>query len=283
VELRNARGLSGLTQKEVASTLGWSPSKLIRIENGSVGVTIPDLKALLEEYGVRDRVRIDELVEMTRRAREPGWSPYSDVLSKGFLTYLGYESSAARIFQFEPSLVPGLLQTEEYARAVFQDVTGAPPDRHDRLWTVRQRRQELHERDEPPRMSFVLDEAVIRRWLGGAAVMSRQLRRLRADAALSHVALQIIPFSTGGHSGLTGPIVILQFADPNVDDIVYLEDPHGEVAFVDAPDEASRYLDEFLTIQDRALSPADSLGLLDEAIDGMVAGGADQPSVRPGD
>ena len=282
VELRNARNSKGLTQKDVASTLGWSPSKLIRIENGSVGVTIPDLKALLEEYGVSDRARIDELVEMSRRAREPGWTSFSDVLSKGLLTYLSYEASAARTYQFQPSVLPGLLQTEEYTRAVLRDVTEMPPDQHDRLWNVRQRRQELHDRENPPAMFFVLDEAVIRRRLGGPAVMARQLRRLAEDAALPHVTLQVIPFSAGGHTGMTGPIVILQFADPNVDDIVYLEGTRGDLTFLDDPDEASRYLNDFFRLQERALSAVDSLALLNDAIDGLVGGGADQPNERPG-
>jgi transcriptional regulator with XRE-family HTH domain len=283
VALRNARNESGLTQKDVAATLGWSPSKLIRIENGSVSVTIPDLKALLEEYGVKDRTRIDELVDLSRHAREPGWLTYSDVLSKDFTTYLSYEASAARTYQYQPSLLPGLLQTEEYARATLRDVYATPDGVIDRLWAVRQRRQELHDRELPPEMVFVLDEPVIRRQLGGAAVMVRQLKRLREDAARPHVTLQIIPFSAGGHTGLTGPIVVLQFADPSADDIVFLEGARNDLAFVDAPDEASRYLNDFYILQDKALDPAGSLRLLDEAIDEMAGGGAGHPNKPPGD
>jgi transcriptional regulator with XRE-family HTH domain len=282
VELRKARNHSGRTQKDVAQALDWSPSKLIRIENGSVGVTTTDLRALLDAYDVRDPLRIDELIQMARRARGQSWTAYSDVLSKGFLTYLGYESSAATSYQFQPDLVPGLLQTEEYARAVLRDVGKVHPRQEDRLWAVRQQRQELHERESPPHLIFLLDEAVIRRWLGGQGVMWRQLQRLREFAELPHISLQMIPFSAGGHTGMNGPIIILQFADPEIDDLVYLEGPRGGSVFLDDPDATSRYLDEFLALQDLAMTTNDTTAFLDKITNELPVGAdADQPQKDP--
>lgn len=286
VELRRARNGKGMTQKAVADSLGWHPSKVLRIENGAVGITIPDLKALLDEYEVADSDHRAELIAMARRARsdqQSWWSAYDDVLSEAFLTYLGYESSAATIYQFEPALVPGLLQTEEYARALLRYVNGTPNERINRLWAVREQRQYLHERDHPPQMVFVLDEAVIRRWMGGAAVMREQLARLKSTATESpHISLQVIPFRAGGHTGLRGPEVILQFADPDLDDIGLLEDAKGRSVFVDAPGDTAAYLEGFWRRQDLALDKERSLDLIDEVV-GELSKASDNRQARSPD
>jgi transcriptional regulator with XRE-family HTH domain len=156
VELRNARDAAGLRQAEVANAMEWSLSKLMRIERGEVSVSTNDLKALLSHYGVKDKGKVNELLELARSARGSSfYDQYTDVLKLGFKEYLAYEASASVIRQYEPVLIPGLLQTEEYARGLFVDMARADPETTDKAWTVRQHRQDLVDRETPPEMRYV--------------------------------------------------------------------------------------------------------------------------------
>jgi len=269
VELRKARLDANLTQRDVAQAMDWSPSKLIRIENGAVNITPIDLRALLGHYGVTDKRRIDTLLEMARAGKTRSWSDFKGVHSGAFLTYLGFESSASIIRQYEPLLIPGLLQTEEYARAILSNVYGKAQDDADRRWEARERRQELHERDDRPQMFFILDEAVIQRRVGGAAVMRRQLERLRALADEPHVSVQVIPFRAGAHPGMRGPFTLLEFADANDDNVLYLEHTTGDTTTRDDPEETGPYLDFFWSLEDLALSTEESNALVDKIIADM--------------
>ena len=194
-EVRNARETAGMTQRDVAKAMDWSQSKLIRIESGQVNISTNDLRALLAHYGV-DPTRINALVAVARAAREPGrWSIYRDVVTPEFIAFLGCESSASIIRSFEPFLIPGLLQTEEYARTVLSSLVEAE-NRHkvDSLVDLRIERQELLVRQPAPNLHFIMDEAVIRRVIGGRDVMRRQLRHLQELAEYPEITIRVIPF-----------------------------------------------------------------------------------------
>ncbi|MGH3978879.1 MAG: helix-turn-helix domain-containing protein [Pseudonocardiaceae bacterium] len=269
MELRRARDAAGLKQAEVARAMDWSPSKLIRIEKGDVGVSTNDLKALLSHYGVKDKGRVNGLLELARAARGGSfYDPYADLLKQGFKDYLAYEASASVIRQYDPVLIPGLLQTEEYGRAILEHTFGFGADAVDRVWTVRQHRQELHDREDPPDMLFVVDEAALRRDVGRGHVMTRQLERLKEFAAEPHISLQVLPFTSGAHPGMAGNFVLLEFADPTLDDLVHLESI-DEITIRDDTLLIARYTDRFLKLEELALPPDESNVLLDTLISEM--------------
>lgn len=265
-ELRKARDAAGRKQAEVVAAMEWSPSKLMRIESGQVSVSTNDLRALLAYYGVKDKVHVNRLVDLARSTRGASfYDQYSDVLNKGFKEYLSYEASASVVRQYDPVLVPGLLQTEEYGRAILEQAVGWGPEVVDKAWTVRQHRQELHDRSDPPDMLFVLDEAAIRRNVGKGHTMVHQLERLREHAEQPHVSVQVLPFSRGAHPGMMGSFIMLEFADPTLDDMVHLESAN-EVTIRDDAEFISRYLDKFHRIEEIALSPEESAVLLEKII-----------------
>lgn len=268
-ELRQARLDASLTQQQVATEMDWSTSKLIRIENGEVSISRNDLRALLALYGIRDRKRVDELIDVARVARERSWAEFSDVHSPAWLRYLGFESSAWLIRTFQPLLVPGLLQTEEYSAAVQATNPDASAERTARRWDVRARRQQLHERDSPPKMFFILGEAVVRQQVGGIRVMRRQLRELRAYNDLDHVTIRVLPFTGGAHFGLNGPFILLEFLSATDDPLLYLENA-VELSTRDDPRLTSQYLQDFFDLERLALSWEDTNAFLDEVIAEMT-------------
>lgn len=280
--MRRARAAAGMTQRDAATGLDWSPSKLIRIENGSVGITPVDLRALLGLYGVTDNDRIESLVEMARASRRSGWGEYKDVLSREFLIYLENEASASAIRQTEPLLVPGLLQTEEYGRALLRSGTIGRDNAAfvDRAWEVRLSRQEILEQTDRPEMVFILDEAAIRRQVGGAGVMRRQLEYLRALARDGRAEIAAIPFSAGAHQGMRGPFTILEFAEPEDDPVLYFENSLGDTINRDDTELTSQYLTTFLELQELAVSGPAFEDMIDRAVAEMT--GAIEVSVpRP--
>jgi transcriptional regulator with XRE-family HTH domain len=250
-ELKHLRSDAGFTQKDVAEAMDWSPSKVIRIEAGSVSVSTTDLRALLAHYGVTDPAAVEEYVATAKSARKRSWSEFRDVVTPVTATFYGYEASAWIIRSFEPQLVPGLLQAEEYTRAILRDVYQLTPDKIDRLVEARAQRQELLDRDQPPKLFYLIDEAVIRRQVGGAAVMRRQLERLEELGERPEVSIQVLPFGSGAYPGLLGPFQLLEFPDPNDDPVLYLE-AHGNQVTRDEPDEFGRYLDIFQDLEKKA-------------------------------
>jgi transcriptional regulator with XRE-family HTH domain len=267
VELRRARDAAGLKQAEVANAMDWSPSKLIRIERGDVSVSTNDLRALLSHYGVKDKGKVNGLLELARSARGASfYDQYADLLKPGFKEYLAYEASASIIRQYDPVLIPGLLQTEEYGRAILERMAGFGPEEADKAWAVRQHRQEVNDRDSPPEMLFVLDEAALRRHVGRGNVMRHQLERLKDFAAEPHINIQIIPFTRGAHPGMAGNFILLEFADPNLDDLVHLESIN-QVTIRDDTELIAGYLDRFEQLQQElALSSEESVDFLDVLI-----------------
>lgn len=269
-ELRRARLEADLTQDQVASAMDWSLSKLIRIENGSVGISTNDLRAILQYYKITDSDRIAELVAMGRAARERSWwSEYRDVASRPVLQVIEYEAAAIISRNFQPQVVPGLLQTEEYARAVLGSLNSqSPQERIDSLVDIRMRRQELLDRADPL-LFFIMDEAVVHRLVGGKAVMRRQLRRLSEVSAKPNVTVEIVPFSAGIHPGMLGPFVIYEFPDAADDDTVYLENQQGEFINRDDPEEILAYRERFEQLRELSLGPKGSRDFLDKLDDDL--------------
>lgn len=228
-ELRKMREAAGMTQRDVAEAMDWSASKLIRIESGAVNISTNDLRALLGHYDI-DSVRIDALVNIARTAREgvSRWNIYRDVASLEFIAFLGYESSAAVIREFSPVLVPGLLQTEEYARTVLKLFRSENPQQVDPLVDLRVQRQELLVREPAPRLHFIIDEAVIRRVIGGRDIMRRQLRHLQEVTEYPNVTIRVVPFEHGLYPNQWVPYVLFEFPGTEDGDVLYVENPQGE-------------------------------------------------------
>jgi transcriptional regulator with XRE-family HTH domain len=270
-ELRKARQEAQLTQEQVAEAMDWSLSKVIRIENGSVGISTNDLKALLRHYKIVDVERTDELVALARAGRERSWwSGYREVAPQSLLQLIGYESASLIRRNFETLLVPGLLQTEEYARAVMREFVEGSTKHLETLVEIRMRRQELLDRADPPLLFFILDEAVVRRLIGGKAVMRRQIRRLVEMAGRPNVTVEVVPFSAGAHPGLKGPFVIIEFPDPGDDDVLHLESAQGDLISRDFPEEVSSYREAFETLRKLSLGPDGTMAYLHKLVDEMA-------------
>lgn len=258
--LRQARLDAGRTQTEVAAALGWSLSKVVRIESGAVRVSSTDLQALLHFYGVA-AARVDALVAEVKAARQPSWwRDYEDLLGRDFVSYLGLESSATEVRQFQAGLVPGLLQTERYARAVLTAVRQGQDV--DDLVEARLQRQRIFDRaDDPPLLIFVIDEAALHRGIGGPAVMAEQLEHIRAVAGRPTVSVVVLPFAAGAHAGLAGSFVLLTIGE---DRAVYLEDAEGGLLRRDDPAVADDYARRFQLLTDLAEPVEGSLDRLAE-------------------
>jgi hypothetical protein len=252
--------------------MDWSLSKVIRIEAGTVGISTNDLKALLRLFKIVDEDQVASLVALARAGRERPWqSAYRDVVSPRLLQLIEFEEAASITRNFQPLVVPGLLQTEDYARTISRQFSGdATAERINAQVEVRMRRQELLDRADPPLLFFILDEAVTRRLIGGADVMRRQLRRLTEMAARPHITVEVVPFSAGVHPGLQGSFVIQEFPDPADDDVLYLESPQGEVISRDDPDLILHYREVFEDLRRLSLGQEGSVTFLDKLADEMV-------------
>lgn len=273
-ELRQRREAAGFTQDHVASEMEWSLSKLVRIEAGSVGISRNDLRALLSLYGVRDQEQVDDLVELARSSRQRmWWANYRDLLTPSYLEFIGFEAEASTIRYFHPAIVPALLQTEAYARAMISGggMRALEPAEVDSSVEVRMTRiSEVLGRDGPPGMTVVLDESVIRRRIGGAGVMRQQLRHLVALATRPHVRLAVIPFTAGVHPGLYGSFTLFGFADPGDEAVLYLENGHLGMTLRDRPNEIAQYETAFDRLLGMALGPEETVALLDDAVDALA-------------
>jgi hypothetical protein len=228
---------------------------------------------LLHKYQIEDADRTRDLVALARAARERSWwSGYRDIISSQFFQFLEYEAAASIIRNFEPLLVPGLLQTEDYAAAATRrlgDRWGDQEEHADSLLELRMRRQDLLDRPDPPLLFFILDEAVARRVVGGRAVMHRQIRQLMDMADRPNVTIEIISFGAGIHPGLAGPFVIQEFPDAADDDVLYLEG-QGGVVRQDSVDEISSYRETFEQLRAMSLGPEGSVTYLRELAEEMV-------------
>ncbi|MER6826945.1 helix-turn-helix transcriptional regulator [Streptosporangium sp. NPDC000563] len=265
-ELRHLRERTQLTLEEVSQKLGWSTSKISRIETSRVGVVPKDVGLLLDLYKVGDSRR-EELLKLARDARKRGWWHAYDDLSSEYTAYIGLEAEAASMRSFAPAAVPGLLQTEEYIRAVVRaGLVLAPPGEVEHRIEVRMVRQALLSQAEPLCLWAVLDEAVIRRIIGGPTVMGSQLKRLLDVTDLPNVTIQILPFAAGAHSAMSGAFQILQFPEPADPDVVFLENLTDSL-YVERDADVYRYTVAFDHLRAKALDPDDSRRLIAETAD----------------
>lgn len=267
--LRRARDDARRTQRDAAREMHWSLSKVIRIEAGEVSISPNDLNALLKYYEVTDKGVIEHAQHLARTGRGPSaFTDYRDTLEPGLLEYLAYESAASAMTVYQPLVIPGLLQIESYALALAAGLTLAEVDveRAKTLWEVRQRRQELLDRpDASPRMLFLLDEAVIRRRVGGRRVMLEQLQRIRQAAEDHRITIRVISFAGGAYAGMGEPFVLLQLPHADLSTLVHLETSE-QVTFLDDAKKTSHYERVAATLEDQALTPDDSVALMDGAI-----------------
>ncbi|HWG97916.1 MAG TPA: helix-turn-helix transcriptional regulator [Pilimelia sp.] len=262
--LRRAREAADLTQELVAASMDWSLSKLIRIESGAVSVSTNDVKALLALYRVTDTALIDELVNLARVARRrTWWSSYRDTVPTPYASYIGLEAEATELCYFHPISVPGLLQTEAYARTIVP-VDGpyqVAPDQIETRVAIRLTRQrEVLGRPDPPRITAVLDEAVLRRITGNVEIMHEQLLHLVTLGGSPNIDLHVLPFSAG-NTTVNGPFVILRYPDPADSDVVYVECALFEDV-IDRPESCGPYQHAFERLCADSLDPAESLDFI---------------------
>ncbi|MGV9328291.1 helix-turn-helix domain-containing protein [Streptosporangium sandarakinum] len=243
-QLRRLREGRAITLEEAGHSIRASHSKISRMELGRVSFRVRDVADLLTLYGVTDDDERRPLLSLVERANQTGWwHNYNDVLPNWFETYVGLEESASGIRNYEVQFVPGLLQSEDYARAVILlGFPAASEEELERRVRLRMARQRVLRGPEPPHLWAVLDEAVLRRPLGGAEVMRGQIDHILAALELPNVTVQIVPFSVGGHAAAGGPFSILRFAQPDLPDIVYLEQLTSAV-YLEKRDEVERYIE----------------------------------------
>jgi transcriptional regulator with XRE-family HTH domain len=259
-ELRKLRDQSGLSIGDVADKLGWPGSRISRIETRQLGITAADLRKLLDVYGVEEQEYWDDLAELARRANERGWwQSYSrTVIPSEYGDLITLETEAASIRVYQPELVPGLLQTAGYARAVIR--AGRKSDTAadiDRRVEVRLERQHILSRSQPPRVHVVLNEAVLRRRVGGHEVMREQLDYLMADRDPPNVTIQVLPFEAGAHPAMVGPFTMMNFLDPSDLGVVHLEHPTTSL-FLETAEELRAYEEIWDDLQSGAYAPDDT-------------------------
>jgi transcriptional regulator with XRE-family HTH domain len=274
-ELVNAREHAGLTQEQVAEAMDWSPSKVARIEGGEVRISTNDLKALLPLYHINDTAHTGRLIALARAAKQNSWwNVYKDILPKQFGDFIDYEAAASVVSSFQSLVVPGLLQTRDYARIVLQQHNSIPapdpPDKLTKLVEVRMKRQELLDRTSPPKLELVLDEAVIHRVIGDSELMRRQVHYLIEAAARSPVTLQILPFAAGVWPGMDRSFSILEFTDRPDDRIVYLESTKGGVNRQDISEDSLFYRHAFDRLREMAFDSVESIAYLRKVADELA-------------
>ncbi|WP_433293028.1 helix-turn-helix domain-containing protein [Actinoplanes sp. CA-030573] len=240
--LRALRRAAGLTREQAGDPIRASESKISRMELGRVGFKERDIADLLTLYGVDDPEERRHLIAFAREANSPSWwQPYGDVLDTWLQTYLDFEQAAELIRTYEVQFVPGLLQTEAYARAVislgYDASAGAEIDRRTRL---RMERQALLSRPDAPKLWAVLDEAVLRRPIGGRAVLREQIAALLELTGSATVRLQVMPFASGGHAASGGAFSVLRFPYQELSDVVYIDYLTGGL-YLDKREEVDRY------------------------------------------
>jgi transcriptional regulator with XRE-family HTH domain len=264
-ELRRARSGAELTQDQVARAMDWSLSKIIRIETGAVGISTNDLKALLSLYKIQDPARTNELVELARASRQTSWwSKYREDISPQYMQYIEYEEAASVLRTYDPLVVPGLLQTNEYIDAIFRKV--ADPDISAHLvqarTEIRLARQHLLEQASPLDLICVLDEAVIQRLAGERSIAPGQIERLISLATRPNITIEILPFDAGLHHGMFESFIVLEFPDPEDSDVLFVETSRDMIVSHDEAGEISGYLEVFEQLRSMSLGPDGTLPYL---------------------
>ncbi|WP_433333391.1 helix-turn-helix domain-containing protein [Spirillospora sp. CA-294931] len=265
-ELRECRFAAGLTGEQAAAELGWSAAKLSRIETARSGVTVADVKRLLGLFQISE-TQGDRLVDLARSAQRRGWWESIASLPEDYRTYLGLEDEASFLRSFRLGPVNGLLQTEQYARAIIRNVVPRlPPGEIEQAVEVRLKRQARLLGPNPLKIWTVLEESVIRRLIGGPEVAREQLAHLLTVCEMANVTIQILPFTKGAHPSLGFRFNILSFHEDLLPDVVHIEEMTGDI-FIENEKRAFRYMLAFEEIQQRALSEQESREFIAQAID----------------
>jgi hypothetical protein len=240
--LRRLRERVGISREDAGYHIRASGSKISRMELGRVSFKERDVIDLLSFYGVPDGDERDSLIQLTREANAtPWWQKYSDAAPDWFGLYVGLEEAAQLIRVYEVQFVPGLLQTEDYARAVvMQGAPGLEPEEVERRVALRLGRQKLLTRDNPPRLWAIVDEAALRRPMGGKDVLAGQIQRLMDLVSEPNITLQVMPFQYGGHAAEGGAFHIMRFPEADLPDMVYVEYLTGAL-YIEKPEEVERY------------------------------------------
>lgn len=270
-ELRALRDRAGLTIEEVAKELECSVSKVSRLETGQGIPKVRDVRDLLNRYGVTDQARRDRLIRWARDGQRQGWwQDFSDVLAPdpedplrpdNFSRYVALEQDASELRSFENAVVHGLLQTEDYARAVLSALLTADPEVTERLVEFRMRRQErLYVAEDPLKIHLIIEEDVLHRPVGGEQVKRAQLKRLLVDAQRPNITIQVLPFSVGTHPAVNGPFEVLTFPDLDDADLVYVESHLGEI-YLEKERDVEVYERMFDDLAGMALTPEQSMAL----------------------
>jgi len=262
-QLRRLRNANGISREQAAEAIRASAWKIHRLENGQVSFKEPDVVDLLRLYGVADPGEVAAFVILAREANQPGWwHQYNDLLPQWFKTYVDLESTAVMIRSYEAQFVPGLLQTEEYMRAVIQGaLLDDTPDVAEQRVQLRLTRQKLLDREDAPRLWAVVDEGALRRPVGGPDVLRVQLERLVEAAELPNVTLQVLPFAAGAHPAMVGAFSILRFPEPELPDVVYLEHLTNAL-YLEKREDVEEYLHVIDTICLRAARPDRTIEIL---------------------
>jgi transcriptional regulator with XRE-family HTH domain len=264
-QLRRLREAADVSPDQAADTIRASRSKISRLECGRVGFKERDVVDLLSLYGVTDEGVRARMLSLARQASARGWwSRYGDLLPDWFESYLGMEGDASVIRSFELQFVHGLFQTEAYARAItLLGHKAAPAEEVDRRVSLRLKRQDVLASPDPPQVWSMMDEAALRRPVGGRAVMRAQLEHLVEAAGLPRVTIQVVPFSRGGHAAAGGSFTILRFAEQELPDIVYIEQLTSAL-YLDDRGDVEHYLEIMNVLSTQALTPARTARLLAE-------------------
>lgn len=264
VQLRRLRETSGVSRRRAADAIGASDAKLGRIELGRVGIDEDDVVKLLELYGIHDQAERDALLTVVREAGLPGWlQAYSNLMPAWFRPYVDLEEAAGVIRTYEVQFVPGLLQTEDYARAVIGQ--GTTSEEVERRVELRMRRQNILTRAGPTRLWAVIDETALRRPIGGPDITRDQLRALHETARLENVTVQVMPFQVGGHAGEAGAFTILRFPEPELPDIAYIEQLTGAM-YLEKDDDMDHYGATMERLCVQSASPEESMDLISKII-----------------
>lgn len=263
--LRRLREAQGVTREDAGWEIRSSESKISRMELGRVGFKERDVADLLTLYGLDDEEERTRLLALARDANNPGWwHRFGDVLPNWFQSYLGLEAAAALIRTYEVQFVPGLLQTKEYARAVVLLGHGrAKADEIDRRVELRMARQQVLTRPDAPKLWVVVDEAALRRPIGGIDIMRGQVDALLEANTLPNVRLQVIPFNAGGHAAAGGAFTILRFPDQDLPDVVYIEQLTSAL-YLDKRDDVDLYAEAMERLCVEARPPTDTSKILEE-------------------
>ncbi|SOB85256.1 helix-turn-helix domain-containing protein [Streptomyces sp. 1331.2] len=263
-ELRRIREGLNLKVDDVAARLGWHQSKVSRLENGRHGVRANEVGILLDVYEVTDPETREALATLAREGkRRVWWQPYSDVISQRYASFISFEAEAVSIRNFESSLIPGLLQTADYARAVTRKLQPeGTADEVNALVDVRMARQNAAlRREEPLKLWAIVDEAALRRVVGSKAIMSKQLQQLIAASKEPNVTLQVVPFEAGAHPGVLGSFVIMEFPVRNDLDVVYTEALTSSL-YLERDDDVTAYDQAFDRLRAAALDVGPSRRLV---------------------